>query len=105
MQQEKVKKFHLLLWEAIVLLPYGKSVPVHYLLPLLCISIQASPEVGDILYLNREKEQKNVSIQILALALTAMKLDTKIHCILYKLDLILYRLSEKEKGRQSIKDT
>lgn len=62
MQQEKVKKFHLLLWEAIVLLPYGKSVSVHCLLPVLCISIQASCEVGDILYLNREKEQKNVSI-------------------------------------------
>ncbi len=57
MQQEKVKKFHILLWEAIVLLPNGKSVSVHYLLPLLCIGIQASPEVGDILYLNREKEQ------------------------------------------------
>lgn len=51
MQQEKVKKFHLLVWEAIVLIPYGKNVSVHYSLPVLCISFQASREVEDILYL------------------------------------------------------
>lgn len=67
MQHEKVKKLHLLLWEAIVLLPYGKSVSVHYLLPVLCISIQASREVGDILYLHREKEQK-VSIKDISIS-------------------------------------
>jgi len=61
MQQEKVKKFHLLVWEAIVLIPYGKNVSVHYSLPVLCISIQASREVEDILYLHRKKEQKSVS--------------------------------------------
>lgn len=76
-----MKKFHLLLWEAIVLLPYGKSVSVHYLLPVLCISIQASCEVGDILYLNREKEQKNVSIEDISISFDSN--ETGYHNSLY----------------------
>lgn len=58
MQQEKVTKFHLLLWEAIVLVPYWKSVSVHFSLPVRGISIQASREVEDIMCLYREKKQE-----------------------------------------------
>lgn len=77
MQQEKVKKFHLLVWKAIVLVPYGKNVSVHNSLPVLCISIQASREVGDILYLHREKEQKSVSIKDIVQIYSTIY----IHCI------------------------
>lgn len=81
MQQEKEKQFHLLLWKAIVLLPYGKSVSVHYLLPVLCISIQASREVGDILYLHKQKERKNVSIKDISISFDSNK--TAYHDSLY----------------------
>lgn len=84
MQQEKVKKFHLLVWEAIVLIPYGKNVSVHYSLPVLCFSIQASREVGDILYLHRKKEQRVLAEDIVQKDIVKIYSTIYIHCIRFR---------------------
>lgn len=84
MQQEKVKMVHLMLLKAIVLVPDGKSVSVHYTLLVLCISIQASREVEDILYLYSKKKQRSVvsiriSTTVIAIQLHSTPHKTVVH--------------------------